>query len=770
MDPITLANSTANLSIKGNTASIKVKKIDVDTNEPIPNTIFQLSREDGTVIGTATTDSTGTVIFTDLYQGTYNLKEIQNNDNYVLSSEITKVIAEYNKTTETQVTNEKKKGQVRVIKVDKDNNEIRLANVEFNVIDSKGNVVDKLITNVNGEAISKRLPVNESYILQETSTLENYVLNEEKVTVILKDNQITDTILSNEKKKGQIKVVKIDEDYNEIKLPNVEFEVFNSKSEIVDKLITDANGEAVSKMLPIDDTYTVREKKTLINYILNNETKTVILKQNQISSIEFGNKHKEGNLQIYKVDKDNNKIGLGNIEFDLYSEEFKKVIGTYTTDVNGELFIKNLRIGNYKLIEKITNKWYNLNEEATEIKIDWGKVTNTTVENELKKGQVKVIKRDFDNNEITLEGVEFDVLDEKGTVLETIITDENGEAFTSKYPVRDYEKLIIREVETLKDYVLQEVPQTIELKANEITTAEFTNELKKGQIKVIKIDKDNNEIKLQGVKFNIYDNENNLIQTIVTDKNGEAITDRLPINKTYTVKEIETNKNYVLNENTVTVVLKQDEIKDIIVENEKKKGQIQVIKIDTDNNEIYIPDVIFEVYNSKNEVVDTITTDKEGKAITKRLPIDDEYTVKEIISNEAYVLTEEIQTVVLEEDEIKNLTFENTKKYGQLKITKLSSKYSKILDLPANTPIANTKFLVVNEKGEAMGIYTTDETGSILTEKLAYGKYTVYEYEVPEHFLKDAEPQEISITEDNQVMKLTFKNSPKEPELPKTGF
>lgn len=494
MDPITLANSTATLSIKGNTASIKVRKIDVDTNEPILNTIFQLSREDGTVIGTATTDTSGTVIFTDLYQGTYNLKEIQNNDNYILSGEITKVIAEYNKTTETQVTNEKK------------------------------------------------------------------------------------------------------------------------------------------------------------------------------------------------------------------------------------------------------------------------------------KGQVKVIKRDFDNNEITLEGVKFNVLDEKGTILETIITDKNGEAFTSKYPVRDYEKLIIKEVETLKDYVLQEVPQTIELKANEITTAEFTNELKKGQIKVIKIDKDNNEIKLQGVKFNIYDNENNLIQTFVTDKNGEAITDRLPINKTYTVKEIETNKNYILNENTVTVVLKQDEIKDIIVENEKKKGQIEIIKIDREDNKVYIPGVTFEVYNSENEVVDTITTDEEGKAITKRLPIDDEYTVKEIISNEAYVLTEEIQTVVLEENEITTITFENTKKYGQLKITKLSNKYSKILDLPANTPIANTKFLVVNEKGDAMGIYTTDETGSVLTSDLPYGKYTVYEYDVPEHFLKDAEPQEISITEDNQVIELTFKNSPKEPELPKTGF
>ncbi len=278
-------------------------------------------------------------------------------------------------------------------------------------------------------------------------------------------------------------------------------------------------GEAISTFLPIDDTYTVREEKTLINYLLNNNPVTVTLKQNEITSIEIGNKHKEGNLQIYKVDKDNNKIGLGNIEFDLYSEEFKKVIGTYRTSVDGELFITNLRVGSYKLIEKITNKWYNLNDEATEININWGKITNTLVENELKKAQVKVIKRDFDNNEITLEGVKFEVLDEAGNVLETIITDKNGEAFTSKYPVRDYEKLIIREVETLEDYVLQDIPQTIELKANEITTVEFTNELKKAQIRVIKIDKDNNEIKLQGVKFNIYDDDNKLIQTLVTDKN-----------------------------------------------------------------------------------------------------------------------------------------------------------------------------------------------------------------------------------------------------------
>ena len=66
--------------------------------------------------------------------------------------------------------------------------------------------------------------------------------------------------------------------------------------------------------------------------------------------------------------------------------------------------IKNLRTGNYKLIETKTNKWYNLAND-TEIKVEWDKETTKNIENELKKGQVKVIKIDKDNNEVKLEGV-----------------------------------------------------------------------------------------------------------------------------------------------------------------------------------------------------------------------------------------------------------------------------------------------------------------------------------------------------------------------------
>lgn len=594
------------------------------------------------------------------------------------------------------------------------------------------------------------------------SSLQNYAITADPIRL----SNSTET-LNLKGNTASLKIKKVDKDTGS-PISDTTYELTDSKGNIIGRGTTDENGILIFNEL-YQDNYVIKEIKSNDNYVISQETVNIRTTYNKVTEVTLTNEHKKGKIQVHKVDKDNHKIALGNVAFDLYSEEFGKVIATYRTDANGEISIENLRTGNYKLIERSTNKWYNLSEN-TNIVVEWNQTADTTIENELKKGQVKVVKVDADDNEIKLEGVKFEVLDEHNNILETIITDKNGEAYTSKYPIRDYENLTLKEIETLEEYSLNDTSQIVQLTENEITTIQVENEVKKGQIKVVKVDKDNNEIKLEGVKFEVYNEDDELVQTLITDENGEAITDKLRINKSYYVKEVKTKENYELNEDIITVTLEDKEIKELTFENEKQKGQIQVIKIDSENNEIHIPDVTFEIYNSKNEVVDTITTDENGKAISKRLPIDDEYTIKETITNKEYVLTEETQTVTLETNEIKDLTFENTKKYGKLKITKLSNKYSKILDLPANSPIPNTKFLILNANGENMGIYTTDAEGVILTEKLPYGEYTVYEYETPEHFLKDAEPQIISITEDNQIIELTFKNTPVEPKLPKTGF
>ena len=75
-----------------------------------------------------------------------------------------------------------------------------------------------------------------------------------------------------------------------------------------------------------------------------------------------------------------------------------------------------------------------------------------------------------------IEGVTFEVLDENNKTLEKIITDKNGEALTSRYPLRDFQKLKLREVETLENYTLSNEIKTITLKENQVVSTTFEKE------------------------------------------------------------------------------------------------------------------------------------------------------------------------------------------------------------------------------------------------------------------------------------------------------
>ncbi len=656
---------------------------------------------------------------------------------------------------------------LKIEKFDKDTKE-KLSGVTFNVKYENGQNIGDFTTDSNGIIEIKNLMAG-TIIVTETKTQSNYKLatDEHKVTLDVGESKTIN--IDNEKKKGQIKVIKVDEDFNEIKLENIKFDVLDSKGNVVDKITTDKNGEAVTKELPIDDVYTVKEVETQKTYILSDKMETIKLEENEIKEITFTNEKKKGDLSVYKVDKDNNRIAIGNVEFDLYSEEFGKVIGTYKTDVNGEIKISNLRIGNYQLIEKNTNKWYNLSEDK-EIEVEWKETTEITVENELKKGQVKVIKVDKDNNEVRLAGVKFNVLDANGNVLETIETDSNGEALTSKYPVRDFENLTLQETETEENYKLNDEKQTITLEENQITTIKFENEKKKGQIKVIKIDQDNHEVRLEGVTFEVLDSKDNVIQEITTDENGEAITEKLPIDEEYRIRETITKQEYVLSDKVEKVTLEEDQITEITFENEKKKGQIEVFKIDSEDKEYKLEGVEFEVINSNDEVVEKITTDENGTAKTSRLTIG-EYKIKEVKTDEMHILNDEVIKVDVTEDIISKLEITNDRIKGQIKVVKTSKDENIINGLPAGTPLENVKFEVYDANKNLVDTITTDKNGIAITKKLDKGTYTLKEVETAEWYLLNTEEFETEIKENDEIVEVDVTNESETPEvdIEKTG-
>lgn len=354
-----------------------------------------------------------------------------------------------------------------------------------------------------------------------------------------------------------------------------------------------------------------------------------------------------------------------------YSEN-GKVIGTYTTNSSGEIEIKDLYPQTVTLTEISTKDEYVLNSTPVTVKLEWNKTSSVTLENMHKKGNLKIVKVDKDDNDLTLGAVEFDLIDFSGNIVKHLVTDVNGVAEVKDINTGNY---TLRETLTKKEYNLA-VDQNVLVNWNETMEYKMENEKKKGQIKIIKVDADYNEVKLEGVEFQIIDKNNHIIETIKTNSNGEAVTSRIPIGE-YRLKEIKTDNMHILNENIIKVDVSTDIISRLDITNERIKGQIKVIKTSEDDNFINgkdagspIENVKFEVYDLNNNLVDEITTLADGTAITRLLDKGC-YFIKEVESGEWYLLNENTFTAEIKEhQEIVNVEITNESEKPDVDIEK----------------------------------------------------------------------------------------------------
>ena len=469
------------------------------------------------------------------------------------------------------------------------------------LIDADGNKTTKFKQGQNFKVIIPKDKMSKDISINITAKAEckSYVILEGKTTVTKTQNYVvtagefatatTQDTLKINVNNARINIKKVEEN-TEKPIQGVKFALYKD-NKLVQEKQTDASGKISFESL-YPGKYILKETSTGEKYILDNNQQEFELKYNDTKEITITNKIKTGKIKVYKVDKDNKEVKIEGVKFDIYSEELKKVIGTYTTDNNGEINVENLPVGEYKVIEKASSKWYNLADEI-KLKVKFNETAETTIVNELKKGQIKVIKVDKENNEVKLKGVKFEVQDKEGKVLETIKTDKNGEAITSKYAIKDYENLYLKEIETNEKYVLNDKVKKIKLEENKIKNVVFENEKIKGKIKIVKTSKDYNKMNkkkagspIAGVKFQILDSDNKLIETITTDKNGEAFSSDLEKGE-YNVKEVETDKNYILNNQIQKVVIKENQ-KDIVlnITNDSKNPDIDVEKNGPDKAEV----------------------------------------------------------------------------------------------------------------------------------------------------------------------------------------
>lgn len=292
-------NGNIGIKIKNDNCNLQILKLDAETDKPIENVTFEISKSNGESIGEYATDKNGLIEIKNLEPGIVRVKEIKVDDKYILNEEEKKVSLEWGKTAKIQIENSRKKGNLRIIKVDAENNEILLENVKFKLYDSNDNFVEDVTTDAKGEAVIGNLNIGD-YYLQEVETDEKYILNEEKIQVTVKWNEETTVKIENEKAKANIKIVKTSEDDNFINgkkagsaIPGVVFEIFDIDGNSIEKIVTDENGMATSSKLELGK-YRIKEIKANDDYELNDKEYIADITKND-ETVEIGVTNKSKN-------------------------------------------------------------------------------------------------------------------------------------------------------------------------------------------------------------------------------------------------------------------------------------------------------------------------------------------------------------------------------------------------------------------------------------------------------------------------------------------
>ena len=296
-------------------------------------------------------------------------------------------------------------------KVDKENKQIKIPNVEFEILNKEKEVVDKITTNEDGYAISKRIPIGEYYI-KEVKTNAQYVLNEEIIKINIKDDIVLKLEIENEKKKGKIQILKSSSNDSPILniksgdvLEGVQFEIFDEKGKLVDTVITNENGQAISKDLQLGR-YKVKEKSANKYYILNEHEFIVnIEKHNEVKMLEVQNEAIVPNLDIEKTGQQyaekNEEIkyefdikNISNTELDNFTWiEFipykdckitKMITGIYNKNIDYDIYYKtnqnDYRL--FKTVNSLVSEYLSFDilelekeEMITEIKVEYKTVS-----------------------------------------------------------------------------------------------------------------------------------------------------------------------------------------------------------------------------------------------------------------------------------------------------------------------------------------------------------------------------------------------------------
>lgn len=663
------AGRTSTLTIENQKRpNLTVYKHDADTGEPIADTVFEVRAADGHSVDQIKTDSEGKAELKNLLPGVYEISEKSVPSPYLLDAPA-QLATLYPNRDHTVYFENHQKPALTVKKVDSVTGD-PLQGAKFHVTYASNNTgsgeINDLGTYYTGENGQFQLTGLRDgwYKVTEQEPPTGYAIKEATQEVYIKSG--TGKVLTFENIPLSALVVW---KYDSVTDAAVQGAVFQVKyltgtsgtgGTVIGTYKTSANGSFTVTGLK-EGTYIVEELASDSGHVIDTAPQTAYIsgKQQDVVQLYFGNSPK-GNLLVKKIDSATHKP-LSDVEFFVTTADGSVVgdaNGKFVTDSAGSFTVSGITPGTTLVVKETRARGgYLLDDAPQTATVKAGQTVTLEFRNQ-PQGSLIINKLSSADKKTPLEGVLFQITYSDGSYVDNgalsskglYRTDKNGQIILSGITGT----VIVTEVETIKGYRIDDASrsQTIEVRANDTQQLWFYN-APTSRILLHKVDKATGK-GIYGAVFLLYDGNHNPIGEYVTDQDGYIYADEGLEDGRYYLREIKAAPGYVLDPELKTIYVRYGSTTEIEWSNTAECGQIQIIKKSANDNPInglpagtLLEGAVFEIYDKAGNVVDTIKSDRNGRAISKTLPLS-RYTVREIKAPANYSINPTVMTAYLE--------------------------------------------------------------------------------------------------------------------------
>ncbi len=611
---------------------------------PLGGVTYRLAKiEDGSRYLDRTTGPDGSICWEDLEPGVYSLQEVSTVSDHILDPTEYHVELFPGKDATICLQNDKRPN-LTIHKSDADTG-APVPGTVFLVKGADGHSVAEVTTGPDGSATVEDL-LPGVYEVSEKSVPSPYLLDAAPQLVTLYPNRDRDVYFENHKRPTVTIQKESSVTHDPIQYAEFHITWSSNKTETGEQrdlgtFQTDEAGQIILEGIE-DGWLTIKETKPAPGYQLPEDPVTeVYVKGGENKTVTISNIPLSA-LVVYKQDSVTGEA-ISGARFQLkylggeVSGSGGTVVGTYTTSANGSFTVTGLRKG-YYICEELESDSGHVIDAAPQSFYISGKDQDivTLYFSNAPKGVVLVKKVSSADNS-PLSDVEFLVTKSDGSV----VGDANGKFVTDStgtFLVEGVEPgttLVIRETRAKPGYLLDDTPQTVQVKEGQTVTVEFRNQ-PLGNLIIHKLSS-KDKTPLEGVQFKITyadgsylpDESGKLSSNGLywTDAEGQIVLSG--ITGTVVVTEVESIPGYTIDPNTQsqTVVVDPDDTQQLYFYN-APVGGVEFTKVNEADKTERIPNTTFEIRRvSDDALADTVTTGKDGKVF---LPLEagDYYAVE----------------------------------------------------------------------------------------------------------------------------------------------